>query len=504
MVDRLREVNSANYDGHIRSKLEEASRRIRLLRATAGAVRATLIANCVLIPLIVFKQVLPVHPAWSLLFILVFAAVGALHGLLLPLSVMDVARLLDTRLALKERLQSALEFLDSRGIPVVGALIENAAMEARRIDVAQAFPLGVPRGVRYLPPAFVLSAALLFWLPAIPILHPAETSTPSASTTTQPAPSAKHDQESLQGLPNGENLPKHDVLEEKGGPAVHRQPLGDLKATFKDTLFSARPPDFASFLKGGDDRLSLLDPSTALPELQRDATQTPYQVSVREREARQLELEADQISREEADEQMEELKNLFEHQEAPQHHDAGKGSSTSEGPRNQEGPQWVKSSEGTESPKNATERLSQNDKRYSGGQESHDSPGASLPPWLDGPEDPHVQDAGTGEGETEARSKTSSGPGKGHSKKTKGPETPRITTRREQDFRLSGQPGEGEQISYDTDLLAPGAKVPSRVPYQDQFIRYERMAEEMLTKDRVPFEYREDVKRYFSAVGRRR
>jgi hypothetical protein len=44
---------------------------------------------------------------------------------------------------------------------------------------------------------------------------------------------------------------------------------------------SQQRPDFGSFVKQGDDRLKLLARPEALPDLQRDFTQNPYQVMIR-------------------------------------------------------------------------------------------------------------------------------------------------------------------------------------------------------------------------------
>ncbi len=54
--------------------------------------------------------------------------------------------------------------------------------------------------------------------------------------------------------------------------------------------------------------------------------------------------------------------------------------------------------------------------------------------------------------------------------------------------------------SYDTTLSGAPAKSSSRHPYKDLLTQYRRMAEEALSKERVPFNYREQVKEYFKSL----
>ena len=509
MTGQFQQIDPLSHDFQILAKLNEASRRVRLLRAAAGAVRAVLVAQVILIPLILLKQVLPVHPGWYLLIMLLLVAAAALFGLLAPLPLLKVARLLDARLDLKDRLQSALEFRDRRDLLMVRALIKDAAAKAAGIKAAEAFPLRVSREARYFPLVVAVAVALL-WLPGLPILwlpwigtaavQTAETAESESSRETDPSETV--DTETLLDPPK----------------VAQRQPLDDLKVAFKDTPFATRPPDFVGFLEASDQRLKLLDPATPLPDLQRDYTQDPFQVSVRRMPEGGLEFKANRVSREEATERMEEFASLWgpgrpqspraealEPPAASKNPKGDDGKAEDQRPddtKGQEGGPSVRQMEDERTAQKLQEKGDRNVKRYGGGKNPHEGPGGVLPPWLQGPEDPHFLDAGTGEGE--GTGKKSGQPGSGHAGETKGPESPRLDVRSEAQLRLRGQLQEGYQDSYDTDLPGLGAKVSSRVPHLEMRAKYSRMAEETLSKEQVPLEYHEQVKRYFSAIERRR
>ncbi|MBI2563766.1 MAG: hypothetical protein HYW08_15560 [candidate division NC10 bacterium] len=113
------------------------------------------------------------------------------------------------------------------------------------------------------------------------------------------------------------------------------------------------------------------------------------------------------------------------------------------------------------------------------------------------------QDRGEGEGEQcEDGSPGGSLPGKGKSLQTRGDPTGRIGGEK-QDAMLEGDLREGQMEAYDTNLSGPGAENPSRLPYMDVFSQYRKMMEEALTKEPIPFNYREQVKEYFRSLESR-
>jgi hypothetical protein len=90
-------------------------------------------------------------------------------------------------------------------------------------------------------------------------------------------------------------------------------------------------------------------------------------------------------------------------------------------------------------------------------------------------------------------------PGTEKSLQTRGDPTQRIGEDK-QDSTLEGDPREGRTEAYDTNLSGPGANNPSRLPYLDLFSQYRKQMEETLTKEPIPFSYREQVKEYFKAL----
>jgi len=93
-------------------------------------------------------------------------------------------------------------------------------------------------------------------------------------------------------------------------------------------------------------------------------------------------------------------------------------------------------------------------------------------------------------------------PGTEKSLQTRGDATPRIGTDK-QDSTLEGDLRDGRMEAYDTNLSGRGAQNESRLPYLDVFSRYKKLMEEALTKEPIPFNYREQVKEYFKALEAR-
>jgi hypothetical protein len=90
-------------------------------------------------------------------------------------------------------------------------------------------------------------------------------------------------------------------------------------------------------------------------------------------------------------------------------------------------------------------------------------------------------------------------PGTEKSLQTRRDPTPRIGAEK-QDSTLEGDLREGQTEAYDTNLSGLGAQAPSRLPYLDVFSRYKKQMEEVLTREPIPFSYREQVKEYFRAL----
>ncbi|HYL80084.1 MAG TPA: hypothetical protein VEU07_04675, partial [Candidatus Acidoferrum sp.] len=113
--------------------------------------------------------------------------------------------------------------------------------------------------------------------------------------------------------------------------------------------------------------------------------------------------------------------------------------------------------------------------------------------------------SGQGEGESDGRedgSAAGSLPGTERSLQTRGDSTPRISTQK-QDSMLEGDLREGQTEAYNTNLSGGGAQNPSRLPFMDVFSQYKKSMEETLTKEPIPFNYREQVKQYFQSLEAR-
>jgi hypothetical protein len=113
--------------------------------------------------------------------------------------------------------------------------------------------------------------------------------------------------------------------------------------------------------------------------------------------------------------------------------------------------------------------------------------------------------AGAGDGTSEGEGGREDGglggslPGTEKSLQTRGDPTQRIGGDK-QDSTLEGDPREGRTEAYDTNLSGLGAQNPSRLPYLELFSQYRKQMEEALTKEPIPFSYREQVKEYFKAL----
>jgi hypothetical protein len=136
--------------------------------------------------------------------------------------------------------------------------------------------------------------------------------------------------------------------------------------------------------------------------------------------------------------------------------------------------------------------------RFGGGQYPHNAPGAGFPEWMRGNEDPHFMDAGQGEGASTG--KTSGQAGVGHALMNKGLESPTLKLPSIKNLFLPGQIQDGEQTSYETDMLAPGAGSSLNVPYTNVLTQYEFQAEAQISRNHVPFAFRTQVKAYFSRI----
>jgi hypothetical protein len=477
----------------IRTTLRALSRRLRLVRAlTAGARLLVAALALALVPLLAKGLFPSAGPLVAAGLVGGLSLLGFLYGLLAPLPAAHAARLADGRLHLKERLTSAEEHLS--GVPAAGAadmaraqLAETAA-RLRELRASTAFPVQLPRDAGWAAPLAALALALAL-LPPIPLRLP---SAPDSS-----GPEATAEREQTQERPLEQRLatpavpdrlfPKTKEHEAPRGPLATREQMGDLAAVFRDARMSQQRPDFGSFIKQGDERLKLLARPESIPDLSRDFTQSPYQVMVRRmqeqvRSGRMQGLTWEQIER------------LLS--------EMGQSAQRSGGGGLADDLMSELEREGGGSTDRMLDALSRALNRLRDRDEASRGKGPNL---RQAPGQQRASEPGRGEGDQDRSEDGSPGgslPGTGRSLQTRGDPTPRIAGEK-QDSMLEGESREGQMEAYDTNLSGPGAENPSRLSYLDVFSQYQKMMEEALTKEPIPFNYREQVKQYFRALENR-
>jgi hypothetical protein len=491
------------------AKLAEASRRARLLRALSGSIRVTFLAHLVLVPWLLLKALCPLPLGHYLLVVFAAFAAGGTWGLLAPMPTALVARLLDQRLALKERLLSALEAMNRGGHPMVDALMHDAAQAAARVHPPDALPLSFPAEGRLLLAAVALAAALILLPPAFPRMPGAagpggkqgtDGGRPTSAAEAGRPDQARRDPVRGQGDPEARSSNAVSM-------GLGRRSGGGATVTYQDSAIAPARPDFAEFLKSGDERLKLLGPSAAFPDLRRDYTQSQAQARIRRMRDAVREARRGQPSPETLQRLVEQVRGLDRGSEArgPQNgrrsNVHGRPGGLGSGGEGREGGFTEREADTVDKRLEALDRalalLLQKDGARAGGRDLMPAPEQS-----EAESDRSGTSEGPGYDSAVGGREKGSRPGRSVSPLTRDRPTPRIDAR-PSDHVLTGQAREGEQESYDADRLGRGARGPSRVPYLELLTQYRRMAEEALGKERVPFNYREQVKEYFDSLERR-
>lgn len=163
--------------------LAAVSSRLRRLRWVRHAARGALVGlglALVAVALAHFDWLperLPLEILLPALLVL-SVGVGTVTALLRPIPLMDAARLAESRLGLKERLSSALEFerspraaRDPEAALLLRLQAEDAAAHARSLNAAEAVPWRWPWEAKAAAGGLLL-LALALWLPNLPALVP--------------------------------------------------------------------------------------------------------------------------------------------------------------------------------------------------------------------------------------------------------------------------------------------------------------------------------------------
>jgi hypothetical protein len=477
----------------IRATLRSLSRRLRLVRAFTASLRFLVVGLALALLPLLLKGLFPTAaPLVALALASSLALLGFLYGLLAPLSPAHTARLADGRLHLKERLTSAREHLSlgaAEAPDMVRAQIAETAARLRETRPQAAFPVRLPPESRWAPPVAALALAL-FLLPPVPLRLPAPADDPA---TQEPAVEEEEkrakplEQKLASPAMPDELFPKTQEREPQRGPLSSRDRSGDLAAVFRDTRMSQQRPDFGSFIKQGDERLKLLARPESIPDLNRDVTQSPYQMMIRRMQEQLKSGRLQGLTWEQIERLLSELGQSGQR--------FGSEGLPDDLMREMEGEGGGSSDKMLDALSRALNRLRDRDEAARG-------KGRNL---RQGPSQEAGSGKDRGDGERDQGEDGSPGgslPGKGKSLQTLGDPTPRIGGDKE-DSTLEGDLREGQMEAYDTNLSGRGAENPSRLPYMDVFSQYRKMMEEALTKEPIPFNYREQVKEYFRSLENR-
>jgi hypothetical protein len=447
---------------------------------------------------------------------------GTVFEALSPVSHHDIARSLDASFALQERLQTAVEVHQRDGIQLKGLLISDAVSVLERLKPERLSATAKLSAEGYYLLATAGIALLLLYLPAMPVPQPGK----RASALTHRVGGMSHKDAKKPTDRDHDNVARLNR-------SASQVSIGEL--IFSDSNFVSEPPDFASFVKSGGDRLNLLDPDRKTSDM--GDKPRLYQVPLQDHRENAA-FEPDAVSAEEASERITVVEGLSNRLgNASQHHGENQRQSRSDGASNaaarsersnvpkQEGVKEPDLRGATASSPKEAEQVAQDPTgaaetrskqieapaltpnshirdpdiigpRFAGGPYPHNAPGAGFPEWLRGPEDPHFMDAGQGEGDNTG--KTNGQPGVGHAAMEDGKANNTIMPTEPKDIHLTGQLQPGDQVSYETDTSGPGAESLPRASYKQIPTEYEFHAEEELSRDRIPFSYRARVKAYFS------
>ncbi|MBI4607794.1 MAG: hypothetical protein HY726_02150 [Candidatus Rokubacteria bacterium] len=470
------------------------SQKLRRRRAEYYALRGAFFGALAACVLLLFKELLGnTAPLLASGLVGLGAAAGAMAGVLLKLPAVDVARLIDRAFGLQDRIATALEWSARADRPsLVDALVADAVARVERLERRGLVPRRWPREARLLPIPVVV-ALILIAAPPLPLPSGSFPDLSRSGDDTEAAPEQVGQlltserpkatrREALQRVEVGER----DLVVRQG--SAPQNLAGDLSALFKDTSLGGYRPDFASFLKKGDERIRMLEQVDRLPDLQRDFTQNPYKMVFQKMKSLSGGLRPDQLS-------PEKLRELLSEMERMGRKGGNWGGDAWEGMEALDQGQTDRALEAME---RALSKMRSMGERGRGGRvlrgerddERRGARGRERGGTGAGDLD---QDFGEGEGSL---------PGKGRSASPKGDPSERLRAN-PYDVGVEGEARSGRKEGFDTNLLGRGANVPSRLQYLGVFSQYRKMMEEALAREQVPRDYQAQVKEYFQALEER-
>ena len=419
---------------------------------------------------------------------------GVAYGLLLRVPSDDAAGLADRAFGLHDRLATALELTRTRDESLLAAaVVRDAVQHVGGLDLRRAVHWRWPRETRFVPVP-VLALAVLVYLPPIPLpeellprLRPTEEQEPEKARAGAPEVAERPAAKKTERAERVELQEREYAV--RPNPTTE-QARGDLAAIFKDTSVAQKRPDFSSFLKQGDDRLRMLERPDALPDLQRDFTQTPYKVMFRKSRSLLGGMDPRQLNPERLRQLLEEMNRMGRRGGQPGG-DGDWGQEMMEGSQAMEQGQMDRALSAMERALSKMRAMEERERGGKGLEGGRDRDGRGR----QGRGGPGEGDADFGEGE-------GSLPGKGTNPGWRGDPTGRLG-QSPIDMGVEGQMRRGRKEAYDTNMVGRGAQNPSRLPYMSVYSQYRKMMEDALAKESIPFDYRSQVKEYFQSLEER-
>lgn len=474
-------------DAIVQGKLQELRRRARILQAFTWSVRFFGGGLLLFLPFFLLRDLLSLRlPPFSIVGG-TLGALGALYGVSRPLSRLQAARLADARLCLKERLATAVEVLENgESGEVAAALLKDAAKTAQRISAKEVFPFRPLQEGRLL----LLLALAFFLLPPLPFQRGAGENGAKEGSPARRVEGLK-EEKSLKILDVTQGSDSSEPPSSPRGSSLKREPWGELPTLFKDTKLDQEQLGFQGFLQEADERLRLLGDAKTLPSASRQALTNSSRVPLRQ--GKEPPPGKTQSLNKPSGPSKDDLGQLFQAMKdlngelGPSGQDLGK----SQQALNEAG----LARESKEPSEGALRRRQEGGERLSKGLQG-------IPEQESTSQKEGAKDMGQGSGK-----KGDPSPGLGRAPDEQGEPTPRKmgepSLKIDEPNRrldLSGQTREQGVESFETELLGEGTRVPSRLSYMDVLAQYRRMMEEEIGREAIPFDYREQVKRYFLSL----
>jgi hypothetical protein len=443
-----------------------------------------------LVPLVAKGAVGEAAPLAALGLLVLGALGGMVAALVLASPRADIARLTDRAFGLEDRISTALEWADRPDrTPLVDALVRDVTERVQRLRVRPVVLRVLPREVRFLAAPLVAGVALAL-LPDLPL--PGSRLPDFSPDAEEPVHTDQGGQLQAQDTRAREEpvrpgeLTERDFVKPVGGGVAQ---AAERPALFKDTALGGERPDFASFVKKGDDRLKLLEHSSRLPDLQADYTRNETRAVMQQSKALTADFKSDSKSEERLKELLEQIQKLGQKASGDE-----ASHTASEGLRALQQGQQHRAIDAMNRALNALRESDDNRKgalNLRGGRQGEAGRQSEESGESREQGDPNQDEPGAQKGKLA---------GTGPSNDPKGDPTPRLDAKTF-DTMVEGEQREGQRDSVEAPLYGQAAGVPSRLADTGAYEQYRRMMEDAIAREQVPRDYQSQVKDYFRAIG---